>query len=107
MPKGSGKERLGARDERQIQSGNHVDLLQREGNEEASSKAGVTNNGGVVRGNPIILSHGNMEASVPVYIPLDKVQFPFVDITLFLLPPLQGSLRSFQGHMTFYTSYLF
>jgi hypothetical protein len=74
LPKGSGKERLGARDERQIQSGNHVDLLQREGNEETSSKAAVTNNGGVVRGNPIILSHGNMEASVPVYIPLDKVE---------------------------------
>lgn len=72
MPKGSGKERLGPREERQIHTGNHIDLLQREGNEETGAKASAKNNGGVVRGNPIILSHGSMEAAVPVYIPLDN-----------------------------------
>jgi len=72
MPKGSGKERHGAREERQAHAANHVDLLQREGVEETGAKASIAINGGVVRGNPIILSHRNMEAAVPVYIPLDN-----------------------------------
>jgi len=71
MPKGAGKDRPGAREERQIHAVNHIDL-QREGNEDTGAKASITNNGGVVRGNPIILSHGSMEAAVPVYIPLDN-----------------------------------
>ncbi|KAG0612107.1 hypothetical protein M758_6G002200 [Ceratodon purpureus] len=69
--KGTGAERLGARDERQIYTGNHIDPLQREGNEETAAKASVTTNGGMVRGSPIILSH-NMEAAMPLYIPLDN-----------------------------------
>lgn len=72
MLKGSGSERLGAKEERKIHSGNHIDFLQREGNEETGAKVPVANNAGVVRGNPIILSHGSMEANVPIYIPLDN-----------------------------------
>jgi hypothetical protein len=71
MLKGPSTERLGAKGERQINSGNKIDI-QREASEETGAKATATNNSGVVRGNPIILSHGPMEAAVPVYISLDN-----------------------------------
>ncbi|XP_073396575.1 uncharacterized protein [Physcomitrium patens] len=89
MLQGSGQERLGTREERQLHVGNHTDI-QREGNEESLGKATMKNSAGVVRGNPILVTHGNVEAAVPVYIPLDNsikgdhatglpvVQFPAV-----------------------------
>uniref|UniRef100_A0A7I4B983 DUF7725 domain-containing protein n=1 Tax=Physcomitrium patens TaxID=3218 RepID=A0A7I4B983_PHYPA len=71
MLQGSGQERLGTREERQLHVGNHTDI-QREGNEESLGKATMKNSAGVVRGNPILVTHGNVEAAVPVYIPLDN-----------------------------------
>lgn len=71
MFKGPGTERLTAKEERQIHTGNQIDVVQREPSEETGAKVTPTNNSGV-RGNPIVLSHGTMEATVPVYIPLDN-----------------------------------
>ena len=57
MLKGSGTERLGAK-QGQIHTSNLIDVIKREASEETVAKATPTSNSGVVSGNPIILSHG-------------------------------------------------
>lgn len=75
LPKGTSTERLESRDDRQIHAANNMDLLQHEGSEDTGvlgSKAALTNSGVVVRGNPVLLSHGNMESAMPVFIPRES-----------------------------------
>ena len=70
--KASPTDRHEVRDERQLHSGNHIDLLQREGSEDigvVGIKTGTTNSNGVVGGNPSAMSLANVESTIPVFMP--------------------------------------